>query len=240
MDEYVTDQVLCWYERIERGILDFMERVPLLPQNEDSPAPVLITHLMDTCGLLDSVFRDLTPDPAMVDGQYITRDNCDIVDFAKLHAERLDLPNTRSLLLISPPRYRMPFEPWRSVVSTGTYSPLPWWQAYNGLKHDLLRHINHGTLRTAIDALCGLHQVLARRIDIVPMLLRRGWFPLAGYNPEYILEAAANGRLPGTFIIQTSLFAVPIGVQQFPENVAELQPFRYQCKIEFNQFLGKL
>jgi len=138
------------------------------------------------------------------------------------------------------PRYRVPFAPWKGLISGGAYSALPWWQAHNALKHDRLRHIREGTLRNAVDALCALHQVLCRRLDMVPFLLRRGWFPLAGYNPEFVLDAAAKGSLPETFVIQTALFAVPVGPQQFPELVANLQPFKYKCKIEFNAFLGKL
>ncbi|MFQ5882784.1 MAG: hypothetical protein ACE5I9_10000 [Candidatus Methylomirabilales bacterium] len=240
MDEYIAEQVLRWYERIERGILEFAEQIPLVPQNEGLEVPILITYLMDACGLLDSLFRDLTSNPVTVDGKTKSRDECDIVDFAKLHARVLGLPETRSVLLVSPPRYRTPFEPWMSLLTGGDYSPLPWWQIYNSLKHDRLSHIHEGTLEATLDAVCALHQVIARRIDMVPMLLRRGWFPLGGYFVDGIIEDAARGQLPDTFIVQTLLFAVPVGREQFPADFSNLNPGLYKCKREFVEFLGRL
>jgi hypothetical protein len=68
-DEYTFDQVFAWYERIEREVLEF-EIVPLTAENETLKAPRLISCLMDSCGLLDSVFRDrISNDPEIVNGR---------------------------------------------------------------------------------------------------------------------------------------------------------------------------
>ena len=119
MDEYVGDQVLQWYERIERHVVAFAEQVPLTAENENLAVPTLISWLMDACGLLDSVFRDLTPDPTSIKGK--TKDDWNIQDFAKLYADSLDLTNTRSILLVSPPRYLSPFEPWKEQTEQGHF-----------------------------------------------------------------------------------------------------------------------
>ena len=175
----------------------------------------------------------------MVAGKTKSRRDCDIVDFANIHASALDLPNTLSVVLVSPPSYRRPFEPWESLLKNDNYVPLPWWQNYNALKHDRLVDLEKGTLATALDATCALHQVIARRLDLVPSLLRRGWFSTGHWSVNAVLDDALSGSLPDTFIVQTRLFATPVGKCQFPLDLAELHPGLFQCKIEFHEFFGR-
>ncbi len=246
MDEYTAEQVLRGYERIERSVSEFAEQIPLLPQNENIEPPSLITCMMDACGLIDSLLREMTPASVTINGETKFKDDCNIYDFANLHAKNLDLPNTRSVLLVSPPRYLTPFEPWKSLISGGKYLPLPWWQNYNSLKHDRLSHIRKATLESILDAVCALHQTISRRIDMVPMMMRRGWFPTGSYMVDYILGDVKNGSLPDAFVIQTKLFAVPVGKGsgrkpeecQFPEKFSELLPSMFISKPEFLEFLG--
>ena len=164
MDQYQTDEALKAYERIETAIMQFAEHVPLVSKHESIESPALIPFIVDACSLIDSLFRDMTSDPVTVDTKTKARRDCDISDFAKLHAAALDLPNTRSVQLVSPPAYRMPFEPWQSLLTDGSYSALPWWQNHNSLKHDRLANLRMGTLGTALDAACALHQILSRRL----------------------------------------------------------------------------
>lgn len=240
MDEYKIDEALKAYERIEKGIVELAEHVPLVPNNETMKLPALIPFIIDACGLLDSILRDKTPNSVTIAGKIKSRKDCDIRDFADLHADALDLPNTRSVLLVSPPRYWVPFEPWKNLLKGGPYSPLLWWQDYNALKHDRLLNIEKATLRIALDATCGLQQVIARRIDLVPLLLRRGWFSTGRYVVDGVLEEAKRGMLSETFVVQTRLFATPIGKEQFPVDLEELRPGLFECKREFIEFLGRL
>jgi hypothetical protein len=246
VDEHTLDQVLAWYERIEHEVLEFSESVPLTAENETLKVPRLISCLMDACGLLDSVFRDrISNDPEMVNGKSTAKKDCTIKDYAYLHSSTLDLPNTRSVMLVSPPRYRCPFAPWKNL--TEEYLPLPWWQTYNSLKHDLLSNIREGTLGNELDALCALHQVLARSTSLTPILMRRGWFSPGELGINDILSfAKSNGTTHHKFIIMTKLFAVPDGFRstgeypsQFPEKIEELQPRDYVYRPQFAEFLGK-
>jgi hypothetical protein len=239
VDEYRIDQALKAYERIENGLVEFSKHVPIIAGNETIQSPALISGIVDACGLLDSLLRDKTSDPVIVAGKTKRRRDCDICDFANIHASALDLPNTRSVLLVSPPSYRRPFEPWESLLQNGGYSPLSWWQDYNALKHDRLVDIEKGTLGTALDAICALHQVIARRLDLVPSLLRRGWFSTGHWAVNAVLDDARNGSLPDTFVVQTRLFATPVGKRQFPSDFAELHPGLFQCNREFIEFLGR-
>lgn len=187
MDQYVADQVLCWYERLERSVLEFGEHVTLTSENETLKAPVLASILIDACSLVDSMFRDMTPVSGSVNGKTKSNRECDIVDFARLHSQRLELPNTQSVVLVSPPRYRVPFEKWKDLTASHAYVPLPWWQAYTSLKHDCLSNLNQATVGFTLDALCALNQIIARRLDMVRIVMRHGWFPSGKYDISYIL-----------------------------------------------------
>ena len=72
MDQFVANEVLCWYERLERSVLKFGEGVPLTVENETLKAPILASILIDACSLLDSMFRDMTCDPVSVNGRTST------------------------------------------------------------------------------------------------------------------------------------------------------------------------
>ncbi len=237
MDEYRIDQALLAFERVETALVDFSKHVPIIPENEIIDAPSLIPAIVSACGLIDSIFRDKTTDPVLVNGQSKARRDCDISDFARAHAVSLDLPNTRSVLLVSPPRYLAPFKPWESLTA-GTYTPLSWWQSYNGLKHDWLENIKKGTLGTALLAVCALHQIIARRRELVRYLIRRGWLSSAQFPVDYLIEAVAEGR--EACIVQTNLFATPMGERQFPDELDEIDAGFYACKPEFAEFLGRI
>jgi hypothetical protein len=246
MDQFVANEVLCWYERLERNILEFGERVPLTVENETLKAPILASVLIDACSLLDSMFRDMTSDPVSVNGKSKTRKDCNIADFAWLHLAPFDLPNTRSVMLVSPPRYRIPFEGWRSLTLNQSYTSLPWWQAYTDLKHDCLSNLDKATVGFTLDALCALNQIIARRLDMIRMVMRQGWFPSERYDISFILGEVNEGKLPDMFVIQTKLFAVPAGeprgsstaTRQFPVDLKDLKPHFFQCKKEFLEFFG--
>ena len=246
MDQFVANEVLRWYERLEQSVMEFGERVPLTVENETLKAPILASVLIDACSLLDSLFRDMTPDPATVNGKTKSKHDCNIVDFAWLHSQHLDLANTQSVLLVSPPRYRAPYEKWKSLNASQVYTTLPWWQAYTDLKHDCLSSLDKATVGLTLDALCALNQVIARRLDMIRVVMRRGWFPTGMYDISYVLGEVNEGKLPDTFVIQTKLFAVPVGAphgsspatRQFPTDLKDLKPHNFQCKKEFLEFFG--
>jgi hypothetical protein len=246
MDQFVANEVLRWYERLERSVLEFGERVPLTTENETLKAPILASVLIDACSLLDSMFRDMTPDPVSVNGKSKSRRDCNIVDFASLHSDPLNLPNTRSVVLVSPPRYRAPFEGWKTLNMNQGYTSLPWWQAYTDVKHDCLSNLDKATVGSTLDALCALNQTIARRLDMIRIVMRHGWFPSGTYDISYVLGEVNEGKLPDRFVIQTKLFAVPVGPprgsspasRQFPADLKDLNPYFFQCKKEFLEFFG--
>jgi hypothetical protein len=239
MDDYTGDQVLRWYERLENALLDFQTHVPLTLDNESLKVPVLASVLLDAGGLVDSVFRDLTWDPAP---NAKRRDECRIDDFARFYAGIFSLPYTKSMLLTWPARLRNPFGPWADILAGSGYTPLPWWRGYNKLKHDRLRNLSACTVGVALDALCALHQVLSRRQDMARLLVKAGWWPLCGWNPEVIFQETDDWSLrSGTWVVQTKLFATPVGPNQFHDDVLKeprLLLASFHMKAELRDFFG--
>ena len=241
MHEFIAGQLLDWYERIEKGVLTFAEHVPLGIDNENFEAPMLASYLSDAGGLIDSVFRDMTTDDVSVQSRGKTREKCHIVDFYELHSTKLDLINTRSIMLVSPPRTRSPFQAWKDG-----YKALDWWQAYTNLKHDRLGNIEASTVGATLDAVSALHQVISRRLDLIPMLIRRGWLSTGGWTLGVVIEEAEKGRLPDTFVVQTKLFATPVGSkaglnpgeEHFPHDLSKLKPHYFRAGMDFYKFFG--
>ncbi len=253
MDEYTGDQVLHWYERMEISILEFSKHVPLVQQNESLESPFLVSCLIDACGLLDSLFRDLVDESQPVNGKKKKKKDYDIQDYAECFSARFNLPNMRSILLQAPPRYLTPFSSWSKRTEKGKYPRPTWWNAYTHLKHDRLTSIKEGTLGATLNALCALHQILARttNVEIFKLLLRRGWIESDFSTPENLVEKFEHGRTPmhGYFLVQTNLFAVPTGkfkntdtfdLTEFPENIENVNPNRYRSNEELAKFLGRL
>lgn len=244
MDDYTIDQLLVWYERLEEGVLTFAKHVPMTEGNEALEAPILVSYLLDACGLLDSLFRDMTPSSVVIEDETIAKKDCTIKQFATLHSSKLDLPNCRSIMLVTPPRYRQPFSPWRGMMSS--YVDLPWWSSHNKLKHDRLANIKLSNLGATLDALCALQQVIVRRLDHIPQMIRRGWFPRAEWPIDHIIEESKEGRLPDLFIVQTKLFATPVGSHQiskpdelqFPVMLSDLKLSHFKADDRFYRFMG--
>jgi len=144
MDEYTGNQVLRWYARMESVILKFSEHVPLVPENDKLKAPFLVSCLIDSCGLLDSIFRDLVDHPASEKKGKKQKKNYNIQDYAECFSTQFNLPNMRSILLQTPPRYLTPFSAWSSKTKMRNYQSPGWWNASNNLKHDRLTYIDEG------------------------------------------------------------------------------------------------
>ena len=242
MNDFEKDQVIQWYEWREEQLLDIMKTLPPAPKNLKSYSPRLASLILDACGLLDSILRQITPDPVRVDGEIKKRNNLDIKDYATLYSTEFNLPKLKSILLIHPPNYRCPFEPWASISSGGDYEPLPWWQTYNGLKHDRIAHMKSAGLDKAIDALCALHQVIAVVPKLRSAVFGRGWINIAGRDPKMLLDAQKSKTINNLFIclVESKLFVVsPHRQFPFPENIKDFGPARYFASERVTQFFGR-
>jgi hypothetical protein len=184
----------------------------------------------------------VSPSRFTVRGKSIPRNKLDITHFAKLYAGRFDLPSTRSIVLVSPPRYVVPFKEWAALPSGGAYKPAPWWTAYTKMKHNRIAEITQATLDSAVQSLCGLHQVIARLPEFARASMRHGWLqPGMKWSVEYVVEELEKGGLTrATHLVETKLFATPVGrPDQFPANLSDFHTMNYVCSARLLRFFGR-
>jgi len=253
MDEYQTSSIIYWYEELEERLIEFLKFLPFTLENLNVSSPRLAGVVTETCHILDSLFREVSNPKETIKGEIKKKAGLVVTDYAELYANRLNLPATKSLIFVSPPRYLIPFEKWESLTMGGEYEPLPWWRAYNKLKHSRIKNMKEATLANAVNSLCGLHQVIARLPKLIRATLRHGWLQLGDYDPQCLIERL-EGRLDlikdtflgtvlsneDTFLVESKLFAVPIGIDPFPDDIADLLPIHYRGHSErFTRFTGR-
>ena len=242
MDDFDKDQVLRWYEWLEAELLEIIKYIPPADQNLQTFSPRLATLIIESCGLLDSIFRQVSPDPSVIDGKTTPRRKLDITDYAKLYADRFQLPTSRSILLNIPPRYLAPFSAWNGFLSGGAYQPLLWWQIHNELKHDRIAHLKKARLEVAIESLCGLQMVIATLPDFARSILSRNWVFCSGYNPQHVIEAL-EGKAHSewlTFLVESNLFVVARGgAGKFPDNIDDFKPSQFKASERIVNFFGR-
>lgn len=207
MGEFERDSVIHWYELLEDRLLDFLRVVPPIATNLGVYSPQLPGIILEAAGLLDSVFREISPDPATVRGKQKPKDELDMSDYEHLFSNLFDLPNFRSYVLVSPPQVRCPFEAW------GRRDHLPWWALYNKVKHNRIASLREATLELALEAMCALHQVLSRAPDFGEAVLRRHWFKSTIGSPGQALAMLKDepGWASIQFLVGTKLFLVGRG-----------------------------
>ncbi len=207
MDEFERDSVAQWYELLEERLLDYIRFVPPIEANLAVHSPKLAGIILEASGLLDSVFRQISPDPVTVRGMQEPARDLDIGDYQELYSARFDLPNYRSYVLISPPQVRCPFNSW------GRGEHLPWWATYNKIKHNRIANLRKATLDLAIEAMCALHQVLSRVPDFGEAVLRHHWFKSNVGSPGQAVAMLRDDPSWASirFLVGTKLFLVGRG-----------------------------
>lgn len=241
MDEYEANSVVEWYQAIESELLEILAVVPPAKENLNAHSPRVAGIILESCGLLDSVFREISPDHAEVDGCDKRKKDLDMTDFAKLYARPYGLPYLRSIVLIAPPDYRSPFEKWRTLVEGGAYDSTPWWKTYNHLKHSRIAHLREATLDAAISALCGLQQVIAKTQEMATLILRHEWIYTGGWNPEYALEMLlkVDEKRREDMLAESKLFVTPLGPRPLPDNINGFRPGLYHGSPRLSNFFGR-
>jgi hypothetical protein len=191
--------------------------------------------------LLDSILRQISPDPATVDGQSIPRKQLDIVHYAKLYAARFEIPTSKSILMLTPPRYLTPFSAWVALLSGSGYQPATWWRIHTDLKHDRIANLKKATLEVAIDSLCGLHLIVASLPDFAEAILRRGWVPGNKFSPSLTIKLL-QGKPEAQSIsqlVESKLFIIARGREKFPDRIEDFQPGEFNGSERVIDFFGR-
>jgi hypothetical protein len=215
------DFVLANYTRLEDELLTCMNYVPYIEQNRNVVSPRFTPILMESCSLIDSIFRYQSD----VNRQHTLR------DLAAEHESRLDLEAATSIVLVSPLAFVRPFAGWSTTAPE-------WWLAHNKAKHDRIRNHEAVTYRLTVESLVALHQVIARSWIFLGHLARWGWFNAAddeGLAELGAARAASSG--PPSLPVESKLIVSAIR-DSFVEYDGEVprvtneSPWRFSRRVE--------
>ena len=196
--------VPSWFASLERQLTQVIEVLPYCAAHEEVWSPPLVPVLLDAGSQLDSLWKRAV---ALLG----VGGSSDIKDFWQRWGADL-APHWLVFFGNGNPVRIEPFREW----SSPTYQPLPWWQAYNKLKHDRLEHIELATLRNAVFGCASLLLAIARTDFCAEALESAGL--LSAVSPD--LELATRLKLqhihPGNprhahLLVETRLFAYPVG-----------------------------
>lgn len=237
MDDVIATNIFRWFQSLEDQLVEFLDEVPAHVQNMGVWSPRLATIIVESCGLIDSVFRHLSPKILKIDGKTKKRDELGLSDYAELYKD-LMLYKRKVIFLIRPPEYRVPFDNW---FDSSSKAPV-WWSIHNKLKHNRLKNITHARLENAMNSLAGSLLVITTVPQLGPYLISQKWFNLRGFNPEVAVEFSQKGfNCSEPFTVETSIFVVVLGQKNFklPDNIDDFRPLLYGGSPKLMAFFRK-
>ena len=168
VSNFPGETVISSFRHIELMFEDVLGNIPYVPEHENVWSPSLVTILLETCSLLDSLWKyrvTNTPDAIFPpSGQ-----NLNITYYFRNFGQSL-APEWAVLWAQGGKRIE-PFGAWISQ----SYVPLDWWQAYNDVKHDRLANRTRATMRHAAQALAALFINIVTYPPALSEMARAGW-----------------------------------------------------------------
>lgn len=231
MDDKTSEIIIDLYIDIEDRLVNFTKYIPYNDSNKDVFLPLLSSVIVEAGSLIDTIFREEYECNAK------RKNNLKIHDFAKYYERKFEFSKIKTLLFIYPPSYFSPYNGWINT-DTGKYVTLSWWDNYNKLKHNRIAKYDLSTMELAFKVVCALHQIISRFTSFINALHRKGMISFSGsYN--YVKEQIKNEKIEQTLIIESKLFATPLGKYSFPENPNDINPMFFGSSDKLSRFLGK-
>jgi hypothetical protein len=186
------DFAVSSFSVLENQLADCMEYLPFIDENSQAISPKFVPIIIDACGLIDSIFYEISPGK--------NKEHFNLKKYSKIHESSLELHNNATLFLASPIRLLQPYKEWTKEQPT-------WWAAYNSLKHDRLNNFHFATFTNAVQALAGLHQLMARQRGFIGSFLKVGWVDTMSGEVIENLGSAAYVGTGVDIVVESKLFA---------------------------------
>jgi hypothetical protein len=151
--------VVTNFHDLENRLLDCLSYVPYVEQNRNTISPKFIPIILESCSLIESIFKD-----TLGKGKFNFKTYSQKID------SDLNLNSTISILLTSPIQFIEPFKNWINEIPA-------WWSIYNKLKHDRLNNFHLVTYDTTVLALTALHQLISKHRAFTNHIIERSWIP---------------------------------------------------------------
>ncbi len=230
MTDLEAEQIIVWYQSLEAQLETFLKTIPLSYANQNIHLPLLAPLIVEAGSLIDTIFRE----------EFLAsstgKNKLNIENFACHFEERCNLSQVKSLLFQHPPRYLTPFEGWTSA-KTGNYVERKWWTNYNHIKHNRIKKYSLATLDEAALIVCALQQVISSLPTFTRALWRHGLLD-AVHNVHYVGQNIEESQIRYFGMVETKLFATPIGHERFPSKIEDITPFWFGGKKPA-KFLGR-
>lgn len=188
--------VVSQFKELESLLSDCLDFIPFIESNKQVISPKFTPIIVECCGLIESIFKEYA-------GAKNKRQ--DMRGYSKLVDPHLNLEDAITVFLYPPILFLSPFNDW-------TKKSPAWWQAYNTLKHDRLNNYHRATYETVIQAMAGLHQVISRDTDFLPLLLSAGWFNSDSTDVGELVAAqiSSSGVPIRTIPVESRFFLSPL------------------------------
>ncbi len=237
LTEYSATELYQWYADLEDRILEVVRIVPFIKASEmvDIRSPKLAPILLESASLVDALFRVQMPDKFVRGNKNVERKNANIQDYFRHIEPQLELSGMSSLLLVGIPDMVSPFANWSGVEE---YVALPWWKAYNELKHNRLSLAARITLEDCIHATCALNQLMMKTPEVRQYVFRHQWVQLVGENPQIALESLGNNG-PSGFASYSKFFSTFLFQARW-RTVADIRPVNVKNRTILEAHLGRL
>ncbi|MCI0555769.1 MAG: hypothetical protein L0287_32890 [Anaerolineae bacterium] len=132
MDQEGAELIVTWYLELESRLLSILRTVSYSDDKKSIWLPPLANIVVDTCSLIDTVFRE------EYKGSKKNKD-ANIVDYRAFFEPALVLSQIRTLVYQYPPSFVVPFSAWGETASESRVE-LTWWDSYNKLKHNRIQY----------------------------------------------------------------------------------------------------
>lgn len=232
MHKSATELVVNWYEELESRLKEILKTTLYNTKSRGLFIPPLANIILDSCSLIDTVLREEYKGPKK-------RGDLNIPDYC-LHFEPiLKLSKVKTILYQYPLSYITPFKGWYGA-KTKQYRSLDWWQSYNYLKHDRIRDFKKATLKNAVFSVCALHQIMSQMETFIGALIRHDLACFGHWDMKYAKDAVFQpDNKDLTILIETELFATPLGVESFPQDISKISPFKYSYGKRLPKYVGR-
>ena len=172
--------IVAAYSRLENGLSDFLRAIPLESAHLQVWSPILATTILEAGSQLDSLWK------MQLRADETASDRADIAKYFKTFGKQVA---GRWLVVWSDDGQKIvPFAEWHQATK---YTRLPWWQAYNELKHDRWMNKRNATIRNAILAVGGVFLAIIHCPMMGEALKESGWLH-TNYNPDAVTEKINN------------------------------------------------
>jgi len=207
MDKLSYSAVIGTFERIEGTLEKILNIVPYCKEHENVWSDALITIILDSCSLLDSLWRYQS-----LQSPYVNKNHLKMKDYFIYFGEDME---KRWLVLWS--ENVQIISPYKNWSKTGQFksdediNELNWWTAYTELKHDRLSNRKLATLSNSVYAVGALLLAIIKCPDLRDEMDHAGWVTGNNQNPIAWLGEDSKATQWEYVAIETKLFGYPVG-----------------------------